>query len=312
MTSRSSTASLATWLFSAQTNLQVGPKFQVLTGATPGVGSLVFDTGPLQTIVQPYLRTSGSTPYFVVTTPADLTLAASTECIGSNFTAAIRQFSTGTIARQRERVFDAPTYRFVGASTVTEAVNVDIALPATGTNATFTNAYALRSGHALVLPTTDYNGSANGNFKISPAGVTTNMSSSIMLGCTSGGTGLNGVFTIFLHQNGNSYFGTNGGILRITTGSNSSGNTIMQMDGTTCAMYGGNVLGVTAAATNVAFNLPMVKKSYTVSGLAALTPAAGWCAFVTDALAPVFGSNVAGSGAVGVPVYYDGSNWKVG
>lgn len=34
--------------------------------------------------------------------------------------------------------------------------------------------------------------------------------------------------------------------------------------------------------------------------------------FVTDALAPTFGATVVGGGAVPVPVYYDGTNWKVG
>jgi hypothetical protein len=85
----------------------------------------------------------------------------------------------------------------------------------------------------------------------------------------------------------------------------------MQMDGTTCAMYGGNVLGVTAAATNVAFNLPLVKKSYTFATLPA-SPAAGWCAFITDSSVTTFNSNAAGGGTDKVPVFYDGSNWKVG
>lgn len=35
-------------------------------------------------------------------------------------------------------------------------------------------------------------------------------------------------------------------------------------------------------------------------------------AFVTDALAPVFGATVVGGGTVKVPVYSDGTNWKVG
>jgi hypothetical protein len=35
-------------------------------------------------------------------------------------------------------------------------------------------------------------------------------------------------------------------------------------------------------------------------------------AFVSDASAPTFGSTVAGGGAVAVPVYSDGTNWKVG
>jgi hypothetical protein len=51
----------------------------------------------------------------------------------------------------------------------------------------------------------------------------------------------------------------------------------------------------------------------TVAALpAAATAGAGARAFVTDALAPAFGSTVAGSGAVSVPVYSDGSNWVVG
>jgi hypothetical protein len=51
----------------------------------------------------------------------------------------------------------------------------------------------------------------------------------------------------------------------------------------------------------------------TVANLpAAATAGAGARAFVTDALAPVFGSAVAGSGAVNVPVYSDGAAWNVG
>jgi hypothetical protein len=33
--------------------------------------------------------------------------------------------------------------------------------------------------------------------------------------------------------------------------------------------------------------------------------------YVTDALAPAFGVAVAGSGAVTIPVFYDGANWIV-
>lgn len=97
----------------------------------------------------PTARTSGSASYFTITTPADITLAASTESIGSNFTAATRQFATGALTTQRERVFDAPTYAFVGASTLTTAINVDIAEPVQGTNATITNRWALRAGRSL-------------------------------------------------------------------------------------------------------------------------------------------------------------------
>ena len=45
---------------------------------------------------------------------------------------------------------------------------------------------------------------------------------------------------------------------------------------------------------------------------AAATAGLGARAFVTDALAPTFGSTVAGGGAIASPVYSDGTNWKVG
>ena len=53
--------------------------------------------------------------------------------------------------------------------------------------------------------------------------------------------------------------------------------------------------------------------NYTVATLpSASTSGVGARAFVTDALAPVFGSAVAGGGAVPIPVYSTGSAWYVG
>ena len=53
--------------------------------------------------------------------------------------------------------------------------------------------------------------------------------------------------------------------------------------------------------------------NYTVSTLpSASTSGTGARSFVTDASAPTFGSTVSGGGAVAVPVYSDGTNWKVG
>jgi hypothetical protein len=52
---------------------------------------------------------------------------------------------------------------------------------------------------------------------------------------------------------------------------------------------------------------------YTVAALpSASTAGVGSRAFVTNALAPSFGATVVGGGAVAVPVYSDGTNWKVG
>jgi hypothetical protein len=114
---------------------------------TPNGTGIVTAAGA--TAVTPTARTSGAASYFTVTTPADTGQTASTEVIGSNFTAATRSWATGALTLQRERVFGAPTYAFAGASTLTTAVNVDIGLPVAGTNATITNAYALRASNTL-------------------------------------------------------------------------------------------------------------------------------------------------------------------
>jgi hypothetical protein len=53
--------------------------------------------------------------------------------------------------------------------------------------------------------------------------------------------------------------------------------------------------------------------NYTVATLpSAVTAGVGARSFVTDALAPAFGATVVTGGAVAVPVYSDGTNWKVG
>jgi hypothetical protein len=53
--------------------------------------------------------------------------------------------------------------------------------------------------------------------------------------------------------------------------------------------------------------------SYTVATLpSAATSGAGARTFVTNALTPSFGATVVGGGAVFIPVYSDGTNWKVG
>jgi len=53
--------------------------------------------------------------------------------------------------------------------------------------------------------------------------------------------------------------------------------------------------------------------NYTVATLpSAVTSGKGARSFVTDALTPVFGATVVTGGAVAVPVYSDGTNWKVG
>jgi hypothetical protein len=69
-----------------------------------------------------------------------------------------------------------------------------------------------------------------------------------------------------------------------------------------------NILGQMKASSDIP-----PTTNYTVTTLpSAVTSGKGARSFVTDALAPVFGSTVVTGGAVAVPVYSDGTNWKVG
>lgn len=106
--------------------------------------------------VTPNARTGSPSIVFQVVTPGDTALTASVESIlnqfgGSTAQATVtRQFATGALTTQRENLFAAPTYAFVGASTLTNAATVAISgPPIAGTNATITNSYALWSQGGL-------------------------------------------------------------------------------------------------------------------------------------------------------------------
>jgi hypothetical protein len=58
---------------------------------------------------------------------------------------------------------------------------------------------------------------------------------------------------------------------------------------------------------------PTANPVYTVATLPSAADAgAGAKLFVSDASGPTFGATVVGGGATNVPVYSDGTNWKVG
>ncbi len=82
---------------------------------------------------------------FTITDAAHTTMAASTEATSVNFNlSSTKQFATGALTTQRAMRIQAPTYSFVGASTITTASTLSISgAPIAGTNATITNAYAL-------------------------------------------------------------------------------------------------------------------------------------------------------------------------
>lgn len=98
------------------------------------------------TTIAPIVRTTGSPNLVVVTGPAHTTLTASTEATDINFNLARTvQFAAGTLSTQRAMRIQAPTYGFVGASTLSHASTVSITgAPVKGTNTTLTNTSALR------------------------------------------------------------------------------------------------------------------------------------------------------------------------
>lgn len=70
-----------------------------------------------------------------------------------------------------------------------------------------------------------------------------------------------------------------------------------------------NILGQLSTASGIIPALTV----YTVATLpSAVTSGVGARGFVSDATATTFASNVVGGGANKVPVYSDGTNWKVG
>jgi hypothetical protein len=90
--------------------------------------------------------TGAPTRSLTVNVPAHTALTASTEHISMLYNGAVtQQFATGALTLQRFINIAAPTYSFVGASTITTAATLSISgAPAAGTNATITNAYALQ------------------------------------------------------------------------------------------------------------------------------------------------------------------------
>ena len=72
-----------------------------------------------------------------------------------------------------------------------------------------------------------------------------------------------------------------------------------------------NVLRLYFNQVDSAVNRPSTP--ITVANLSsAVTSGVGARAFVTDSSVSTFGSTVAGGGSTKVPVYSDGTNWKVG
>lgn len=121
-----------------------------LTGAGTGGSPLAINLGKSNiwtgvVTLSPAIRTSGSASYFKINAPADTGITASTESIGVNIVGATRTWADGTVAVQREYLFQAPTYnKTTTAATFTQSGTVVITgAPISGTGVTQTNPYAL-------------------------------------------------------------------------------------------------------------------------------------------------------------------------
>lgn len=122
-----------------------GYDFVINAGSGPSHLATLFSISSRGRFVFTQLADSGSPTAFTLTGAAHTTLTASTEATDVNFNLARTvQFATGALTTQRAMRIQAPTYSFVGASTITTASTLSISgAPTAGTNATITNAYAL-------------------------------------------------------------------------------------------------------------------------------------------------------------------------
>jgi len=127
---------------SVTTNAYSFPNGQTLKDNS---GILEISSGQASTKFIHVARDTGAYGIATFVAGADTTRTASTEINNVYFNLAVtQQWATGAITTQREVLVEAPTYGFVGASTITNAATFAITgAPIAGTNATITNAYAL-------------------------------------------------------------------------------------------------------------------------------------------------------------------------
>ena len=115
------------------------------------------------------------------------------------------------------------------------------------------------------------------------------------------------------YTNGNTV-GSNNTYLGYQTVGSANNNTNEMVIGYQTIGLGSNTTAIGNSSTTLTKVFGAIQATtYTVATLpSASTSGVGARSFVTDALAPVFGATVTGSGAVATPVYSDGTNWKVG
>lgn len=188
------------------------------------------------------LVTSGVAPVWQFQPSAHTGLTASTESNDVVFLLnRTVQFATGALTTQRAWSINAPTYAFVGASTITNAATAYISgAPIAGTNATITNAYSLWIGGGTMR----LDGSLGQTGNKVTKGWFTDLESTSMV--TIGGTSLSSVTQTFTNK---TMIATSNVVEEITTITSSS----------TPTPTGGslrNFFTITAQAVNPTFAAP--------------------------------------------------------
>lgn len=286
--------------------------------------------------IKPSARALGVTPYLTVTAPTDTALTAGTEAIGVRFIGATRQHASNTtVTLQREYVFGAPTYSFATGSpngVITTAITLDIAHPVSGTNASISTAYSLRTEGACL-----FRGPVSITGVPISTGFTVSGTTSPLCGITESGSGVNnnlqfgistsaghysnisGIADCIVRSQGNGSGTPNlllacqsGGGIKLLTGTAANNDTQKVF----ISQAGGLYVGTTATdagannfqtAGKIIAGAAIRLKNFTVAALP--TGTQGDMTFVTDALAPGFLAIVVGGGAIVTPVFYNGTNW---
>lgn len=132
-------------LKSAGTNTTINAISSGVIIAVANISKMTVGTGTFA--FTPSAFTSGANAPFTFTAPASTNQTLSTEVNGFTYSLTTnRQWATGALTTQREILLNAPTYRFVGASTISDAATLAISgAPIASTNATITRSYALWS-----------------------------------------------------------------------------------------------------------------------------------------------------------------------
>jgi hypothetical protein len=252
--------------------------FGSVTGTS---GSVVLSNSPTITGTLGFTGSTTSTASFATSVTTASTSISTSQTTGATTVGGTAQ--TGAIV--------------LGRSTGSQYI--DIANGATTSSTT-------ASGTASSISTTvlTVGGTVTGTFVVGMVVTGTNVLADTYITSLGTGTGGAGTYNISRSQTVSSttITGTTQKTISIGTAGVSGSKTVITL--------GSSVSGATSTTT---LNGVFKQQNYTVATLpSASTSGVGARSFVTDALAPTFGATVVTGGAVAVPVYSDGTNWKVG